>query len=208
MDSTFYRALLDEEDMDDLVDAEEYLVPHHGFFSADTSTTYRSRISSVRVRGQGWQGTPNPGTALGVTPCHVCGGKRAGTILRVGSVPDSRVLSHTQSTAESPAKVEEGEGLASFPFPTQGLAEGPEGPVPEVPDGDKVALQSPPGREPGTLPRYSEDPTGLAAEDGEDNETFTVPAPHSTMPGRESTAGPLGRCQGLCVTVPRPLRCP
>ncbi|NXE44298.1 ERBB2 kinase, partial [Ptilorrhoa leucosticta] len=141
MDSTFYRALLDEEDMDDLVDAEEYLVPHHGFFSADTSTTYRSRISSVR------------------------------------------------STAESPAKVEEGEGLAPFPFPAQGLAEGPEGPVPEAPEGDKVALQSPPGREPGTLPRYSEDPTGLTAEDGEDPEGFTVPAPHGTTPEYVNQAG-------------------
>lgn len=58
MDSTFYRALLDEEDMDDLVDAEEYLVPHHGFFSTDTSTTYRSRISSMRVRGEGWLELP------------------------------------------------------------------------------------------------------------------------------------------------------
>ncbi|XP_062451509.1 receptor tyrosine-protein kinase erbB-2 isoform X2 [Rhea pennata] len=48
IDSTFYRALLEEEDMDDLVDAEEYLVPHQGFFSAETSTTYRSRISSTR----------------------------------------------------------------------------------------------------------------------------------------------------------------
>uniref|UniRef100_A0A8C5NL27 Receptor protein-tyrosine kinase n=1 Tax=Junco hyemalis TaxID=40217 RepID=A0A8C5NL27_JUNHY len=141
MDSTFYRALLDEEDMDDLVDAEEYLVPHHGFFSTDTSTTYRSRISSMR------------------------------------------------STAESPAKVEEGEGLASFSFPAQGLAEGPEGAVPEVPDGDKVALQSPPGREPGTLPRYSEDPTGLTAKDGEDPECFTVPAPLSTMPEYVNQAG-------------------
>lgn len=60
MDSTFYRALLDEEDMDDLVDAEEYLVPHHGFFSTDTSTTYRSRISSMRVRGEGREGAPSP----------------------------------------------------------------------------------------------------------------------------------------------------
>uniref|UniRef100_A0A8D2M2B1 receptor protein-tyrosine kinase n=1 Tax=Zonotrichia albicollis TaxID=44394 RepID=A0A8D2M2B1_ZONAL len=135
MDSTFYRALLDEEDMDDLVDAEEYLVPHHGFFSTDTSTTYRSRISSMRVRGEG------------------------------------------------------GLGLASFSFPAQGLAEGPEGPVPEVPDGDKVALQSPPGREPGTLPRYSEDPTGLTAKDGEDPECFTVPAPLSTMPEYVNQAG-------------------
>uniref|UniRef100_A0A8B9P8K7 Receptor tyrosine-protein kinase erbB-2 n=1 Tax=Apteryx owenii TaxID=8824 RepID=A0A8B9P8K7_APTOW len=50
IDSTFYRALLEEEDMDNLVDAEEYLVPHQGFFSAETATTYRSRISSTRVR--------------------------------------------------------------------------------------------------------------------------------------------------------------
>ncbi|KAJ7415102.1 Receptor tyrosine-protein kinase erbB-2 [Willisornis vidua] len=144
MDSTFYRALLEEEDMDDLVDAEEYLVPHHGFFSADTSTTYRSRMSSVR------------------------------------------------STAESPADVEEGEGLSSFPFPAQGLAEGPEGPMPEAPEGDggpKVALQSPPGWEPGPLPRYSEDPTGLAAEDSEDPEGFPTPAPHSTTPEYVNQAG-------------------
>lgn len=119
----------------------------------------------------------------------------------MGSSVQLRVLSHTQSTAESPAKVEEGEGLASFPFPAQGLAEGPEGPVPEVPDGDKVALQSPPGWEPGTLPRYSEDPTGLVAKDGEDPDSFTVPVPHSTMPGREGTAGPLGRWWA-CLPVP------
>lgn len=59
IDSTFYRALLEEEDMDDLVDAEEYLVPHQGFFSAETSTTYRSRISSTRVGGlEGGQQEP------------------------------------------------------------------------------------------------------------------------------------------------------
>lgn len=120
-------------------------------------------------------------------------------VLGVGSSARLRVLSHTQSTAESPAKVEEGEGLAAFSFPTQGLAEGPEGPVPEGPDGDKAALQSTPGREPGTLPRYSEDPTGLTAKDGEDPECFTVPAPRSTMPGREGTAGPLGRWWGASV---------
>lgn len=47
--STFYRTLLEEEDMQDLVDAEEYLVPHQGFFNGETSTNYRSRISSTRV---------------------------------------------------------------------------------------------------------------------------------------------------------------
>uniref|UniRef100_A0A0F7Z597 Receptor protein-tyrosine kinase n=2 Tax=Crotalus adamanteus TaxID=8729 RepID=A0A0F7Z597_CROAD len=48
IDSTFYRTLLEEEDMQDLVDAEEYLVPHQGFFSGETSADYRSRISSTR----------------------------------------------------------------------------------------------------------------------------------------------------------------
>lgn len=84
--------------------------------------------------------------------------------------------------------------MAAFPFPPQGLAEGPEGPTVEVPEGDggvKVALQSPSVREPSTLPRYSEDPTGLAAEESEclDPEGFTAPAPCITMPGREGTGG-------------------
>uniref|UniRef100_A0A8B9W022 Receptor protein-tyrosine kinase n=1 Tax=Anas zonorhyncha TaxID=75864 RepID=A0A8B9W022_9AVES len=71
MDSTFYRALLEEEDMDDLVDAEEYLVPHQGFFSADTATAYRSRISSTRVPRGGlffWGGEPRILGSQGVTP--------------------------------------------------------------------------------------------------------------------------------------------
>ncbi|EPY77597.1 hypothetical protein CB1_001232023 [Camelus ferus] len=39
-DSNFYRALMDEEDMDDVVDADEYLVPQQGFFhSPATSRT-------------------------------------------------------------------------------------------------------------------------------------------------------------------------
>ena len=89
---------------------------------------------------------------------------------------------------------EEGEGLAPFPFPPQGLAEGPEGPVPEVLEGDagaKAAVQSALVQEPGALPRYSEDPTGLAAEEGEglDAEGFTAPAPCTTMPGREGMGG-------------------
>ncbi|XP_035168930.1 receptor tyrosine-protein kinase erbB-2, partial [Oxyura jamaicensis] len=140
MDSTFYRALLEEEDMDDLVDAEEYLVPHQGFFSAETSTTYRSRISSTR------------------------------------------------STAETPADVEEGEDSATFPFPPQGLVEGPEGPVPEALEGDtgtKGTLQSPPAT------RYSEDPTGLSGDESEgpDPEGFLPPASCTTMPEYVNQAG-------------------
>ncbi|XP_053554050.1 receptor tyrosine-protein kinase erbB-2 [Bombina bombina] len=47
--SQFYSTLLQEVGMDNLVDAEEYLVPHQGFFgSEDTTAAHRSRISSTR----------------------------------------------------------------------------------------------------------------------------------------------------------------
>lgn len=190
IDSTFYRALLEEEDMEDLVDAEEYLVPHHGFFSAETSTTYRSCISSMRVRG------------FGVTQHHVGLVPTLPTGTRtVPSVPAASTRLRpllTQSTAETPVDAEEGEGLVPFPFPPQGLTEGPEGPVLEAPEGDagvKGPLQSPLAvREPITVaPRYSEDPTALAAEDSEEPEGFTL-MPCSTMPGREGTMGPCRSC--------------
>lgn len=47
-DSKFFKSLLDEEDLDDLMDAEEYLVPR-GFNPASTSST-RPRVDSNRVR--------------------------------------------------------------------------------------------------------------------------------------------------------------
>uniref|UniRef100_A0A8C7ZG51 Receptor tyrosine-protein kinase erbB-4 n=1 Tax=Oryzias sinensis TaxID=183150 RepID=A0A8C7ZG51_9TELE len=47
-DSKFFKSLLDEEDLDDLMDAEEYLVPR-GFNAASTSST-RPRVDSNRVR--------------------------------------------------------------------------------------------------------------------------------------------------------------
>uniref|UniRef100_A0A8C5UGD8 receptor protein-tyrosine kinase n=1 Tax=Malurus cyaneus samueli TaxID=2593467 RepID=A0A8C5UGD8_9PASS len=81
-----------------------------------------------------------------------------------------------------------------FPFLPQDLESGRRGPFKVR--GDKVPCEPP--AEPGTLPRYSEDPTGLAAEDGEDPEGFTVPAPHSTMPGREGTPATLGS-GGACL---------
>lgn len=55
LDSTFYRSLLEDDDMGDLVDAEEYLVPQQGFFCPDpapgTANTAhcRHRSSSTRV---------------------------------------------------------------------------------------------------------------------------------------------------------------
>lgn len=47
-DSRFYRTIIEEEDMEDIVDADEYLVPHAGFFSSpSTSRTplYTSLVS-------------------------------------------------------------------------------------------------------------------------------------------------------------------
>ncbi|XP_063815804.1 receptor tyrosine-protein kinase erbB-2 isoform X2 [Pseudophryne corroboree] len=45
----FYSALLQDAGVDGLVDAEEYLVPHQGFFgSEDTTVEHRSRISSTQ----------------------------------------------------------------------------------------------------------------------------------------------------------------
>uniref|UniRef100_A0A7N6B7J6 Receptor protein-tyrosine kinase n=1 Tax=Anabas testudineus TaxID=64144 RepID=A0A7N6B7J6_ANATE len=53
-DSKFFQSLLDEEDLDDLMDAEEYLVPR-GFNMASSSYTTRSR------------------TRLFASPCTTCG---------------------------------------------------------------------------------------------------------------------------------------
>uniref|UniRef100_A0A3Q0TG63 Receptor protein-tyrosine kinase n=1 Tax=Amphilophus citrinellus TaxID=61819 RepID=A0A3Q0TG63_AMPCI len=46
-DSKFFQSLLDEEDLDDLMDAEEYLVPR-GFNMATQSCTLRPRVDSNR----------------------------------------------------------------------------------------------------------------------------------------------------------------
>lgn len=48
-DSKFFQSLLDEEDLDDLMDADEYLVPR-GYNVAPPSYTLRPRVDSNRVR--------------------------------------------------------------------------------------------------------------------------------------------------------------
>lgn len=48
-DSKFFQSLLDEEDLDDLMDADEYLVPR-GFNVAPPTFTSRPRVDSNRVR--------------------------------------------------------------------------------------------------------------------------------------------------------------
>lgn len=59
LDSTFYRSLLEDDDMGDLVDAEEYLVPQQGFFCPEPApgaggpAHRRHRSSSTRVSALG-----------------------------------------------------------------------------------------------------------------------------------------------------------
>uniref|UniRef100_A0A8C4W9H6 receptor protein-tyrosine kinase n=1 Tax=Gopherus evgoodei TaxID=1825980 RepID=A0A8C4W9H6_9SAUR len=45
-DSKFYRTLMEEEDMEDIVDADEYLIPHQGFFNSP-STSRTPLLSSL-----------------------------------------------------------------------------------------------------------------------------------------------------------------
>nr|XP_040147897.1 epidermal growth factor receptor isoform X2 [Ictidomys tridecemlineatus] len=45
-DSNFYRALMDEDDMEDVVDADEYLIPQQGFFNSP-STSRTPLLSSL-----------------------------------------------------------------------------------------------------------------------------------------------------------------
>ncbi|XP_036374455.1 epidermal growth factor receptor [Megalops cyprinoides] len=57
-DSKFYRTLINDEDMADAVDADEYLVPYHGFFSSPStsrtqllhSTSLNSSIGACQTR--------------------------------------------------------------------------------------------------------------------------------------------------------------
>uniref|UniRef100_A0A8D2LAW7 Receptor protein-tyrosine kinase n=1 Tax=Varanus komodoensis TaxID=61221 RepID=A0A8D2LAW7_VARKO len=109
IDSTFYRTLLEEEDMQDLVDAEEYLVPHQGFFSGEASADYRSRI------------------------------------------PSTRSATETQMDAEETEESAQYLG-SSFSKESDG-----------VPDllKEECAASKAPQKEPGTLQRYSEDPTSF-----------------------------------------------
>lgn len=62
-DSNFYRALMDEEDMEDVVDADEYLIPQQGFFNSPSTsrtpllnslstTSNNSTVACINRNGQ------------------------------------------------------------------------------------------------------------------------------------------------------------
>lgn len=60
-DSRFYRTLLEDELIQDIVDTDEYLVSHEGFFNSETPTNYRSRMPSAK------SATETPPEDLGLT---------------------------------------------------------------------------------------------------------------------------------------------
>lgn len=47
-DNKFYRSLMSEVDLDEAVDADEYLLPNHGFFSSP-STSRTQLLHSVVI---------------------------------------------------------------------------------------------------------------------------------------------------------------
>uniref|UniRef100_A0A3Q3LLX7 receptor protein-tyrosine kinase n=1 Tax=Labrus bergylta TaxID=56723 RepID=A0A3Q3LLX7_9LABR len=69
-DSKFFQSLLDEEDLNDLMDADEYLVPR-GFNMAPPSYTTRPRVDSNRNQFGYRDGGPNTseGSAAGAQAC-------------------------------------------------------------------------------------------------------------------------------------------
>ncbi|XP_067357691.1 receptor tyrosine-protein kinase erbB-4-like isoform X1 [Channa argus] len=69
-DSKFFQSLLDEEDLDDLMDADEYLVPR-GFNVATSSYPTRSRVDSNRNQFGYRDGVPNTaeGSVAGAQAC-------------------------------------------------------------------------------------------------------------------------------------------
>uniref|UniRef100_A0A8B9P8X4 Receptor protein-tyrosine kinase n=1 Tax=Apteryx owenii TaxID=8824 RepID=A0A8B9P8X4_APTOW len=203
IDSTFYRALLEEEDMDNLVDAEEYLVPHQGFFSAETATTYRSRISSTRVRapslgrarrrrgdGTGQDGrSPLAEAPEGPAPEALEGDAVAKAALQS---PPAREPSTPQRYSEDPTGLSsnENEGLE-----TDGFA--PLGPCAAVPEYVNQAGEprSPP-RHPRAPPSPPDKPKGHQGKNGlikEPKHPFAGPFGHAVEnPEYLAPPGPPG----------------
>ncbi|XP_073428673.1 receptor tyrosine-protein kinase erbB-2 isoform X1 [Dendrobates tinctorius] len=97
----FYSSLLQDAAMENLVDAEEYLVPHQGFFGCDDATVeHRSRISSTQSQAE---------TQIDQILMDETG--HAETVL-------SRTLSHTSDVSESD-DLSEGDYVFDPPHPKE-----------------------------------------------------------------------------------------
>lgn len=70
-DSKFFQSLLDEEELEDLMDAEEYLVPHTFSIPPLTYTT-RSRLDSNRVSFTSYAGRVHQWVVKGKLLRYTC----------------------------------------------------------------------------------------------------------------------------------------
>ncbi|XP_055993907.1 epidermal growth factor receptor isoform X2 [Sorex fumeus] len=94
-DSNFYRALMEEEDMEDVVDADEYLVPQQGFFHSP-STSRTPLLSSLSA-------TSNNSTVTCINRNGSCPLKEDGFLQRYSSDPTGTVPEENLNDAFLPA---------------------------------------------------------------------------------------------------------
>ncbi|XP_054630958.1 receptor tyrosine-protein kinase erbB-4-like isoform X5 [Dunckerocampus dactyliophorus] len=119
-DSKFFQSLLDEEDLDDLMDAEEYLVPR-GFDGTHPSHTARPRVDSNRNQFGYREGGPNSseGLVAGAQACvkqEAAGGQGP-------SLEDQRCNGNLQKKSLSQAGAEDNGGQRYSADPTIFLGE-------------------------------------------------------------------------------------
>ncbi|XP_053119567.1 receptor tyrosine-protein kinase erbB-2 isoform X2 [Hemicordylus capensis] len=208
IDSTFYRTLLEEEDMQDLVDAEEYLVPHQGFFNGEASADYRSGIPSSRsvaetqIDAEDTEGSaqcPYLGPSLSeesepVTPDLLEGDYAASKVLQYLPLPQEPCTLHHYTEDPTGASVNENESpeAKSYNSPTHTAV------VPEyVNQPENSLLSSKSLRPPGST---LEKPKGLLGKNGlikEPKNAFNssfnnvVENPEYLTPCNLPVAGPL-----------------
>ncbi|XP_056287285.1 receptor tyrosine-protein kinase erbB-4-like isoform X2 [Pseudoliparis swirei] len=119
-DSKFFQSLLDEEDLNDLMDADEYLVPR-GFNAAPPSYTTRPRVDSNRNQFGYRDGGPGPAeaSAAGAQACvnpEAAGGPGP-------ALEDQRCNGSLHKKSQSQAGGEDGGGQRYSADPTIFLGE-------------------------------------------------------------------------------------
>ncbi|XP_023671370.2 epidermal growth factor receptor isoform X1 [Paramormyrops kingsleyae] len=92
-DSKLYRTLISGEDMEDAVDADEYLVPQNGFFSSP-STSRTQLLHSMSLNSSGGGGVPAVGVSCQGRNGNGYPGRENSMILRYISDPTDGSLNH------------------------------------------------------------------------------------------------------------------
>uniref|UniRef100_A0A8C5HYK9 Receptor protein-tyrosine kinase n=1 Tax=Gouania willdenowi TaxID=441366 RepID=A0A8C5HYK9_GOUWI len=119
-DSKFFQSLLDEEDLNDLMDAEEYLVPR-GFNTASQSSTTRPRVDSNRNQFGYRDGSSNSteGTSVGAQGCT----NQEGTFSLGAALDDQRCNGSLHKKSLGQASGEDSGGQRYSTDPTIFLSE-------------------------------------------------------------------------------------